>query len=104
MDQTVKKEIIDKLKQSLSDLITGYERLKEENLHLFNENQKLLSINKQKDTEIKKIKDKLETYKLGDAFIANSNSNDLTEKKHDAKIRINRLVKEIDRCITLLSK
>lgn len=88
----------------MSELITLFERTKEENNHLFNENQKLLQTTKQKDEEIKKLKEKLETYKLSNAFIITSDGKELTEKKHDAKIRINRIVKEIDRCISLLNE
>ncbi len=104
MEEQQKREILDILKANLSELITLYERTKEENLHLFNENQKLLAINKQKDEEILKLKEKLETYKLSNAFIITSEGGNITDKKHDAKIRINRIVKEIDRCIALLNR
>ncbi len=104
MSSNEKKEIIEQLRTYLSELITLYERIKEENLQLFNENQKLLQINKEKDKEINKLKEKLETYKLSDAFLITSDSKELSDKKHDAKIRINRIVKEIDRCISLLNK
>ncbi len=100
----MKKEILEQLKSQLSELITLYERTKEENIHLFNENQKLLQINKQKDEEFLKLKETLETYKLSNAFVLVSEGKELSEKKHDAKIRINRIVKEIDKCISLLNK
>lgn len=81
-----------------------YERTKEENLHLFEKNQKLIEKNNQKDKEINKLKEKLETYKLSNAFIITSNEVDISNKKHDAKIRINKIVKEIDRCMALLNR
>ena len=99
-----KNELIGLLKKQLGELITLFERTKEENTHLFNENQKLIKINKQKEEELKKIKNKLETYKLSNAFIITGNGNEISEKKHDAKIKINRIVKEIDQCIALLNK
>jgi len=99
-----RKEIVETLKSHMSELITLFERTKEENNHLFNENQKLLQINKQKDEENQKLKEKLETYKLSNAFVITSDEKELSEKKHDAKIRINRIVKEVDRCISLLNE
>ncbi len=104
MGEEEKREILDLLKARLSELIKLFERTKEENMHLFNENQKLIEKNKEKDQEIKKLKEKLETYKLTNAFIITSEGDDITEKKHEAKIKINRIVKEIDRCIALLNK
>lgn len=104
MNTTEKNEILSNLRTHLSDIITMFERTKEENTFLFNENQKLLKINKQKDEEIKKIKEKLETYKLSNAFIIASEGTNIAEKKHDSKIKINQIVKEIDKCISLLNK
>lgn len=99
-----KQEILQGLKAGITELTRRYERLKEENMHLFNENQKLIEINKQKDIEFKKIKEKLETFKLGEAFVIGSQGSTMQEKKHEAKIKINRILKDIDRCITILSK
>ncbi|MEA3450699.1 MAG: hypothetical protein U9Q83_02205 [Bacteroidota bacterium] len=104
MEEKYKKEIIDLLRVRLSDLITMYERTKEENLHLFKKNQELIEKNNQKDNEINKLKERLETYKLSNAFIITSEGGDISNKKHDAKIRINRIVKEIDRCMALLNR
>lgn len=104
MEEQQKREILEILKDRLSDLITLYERTKEENLHLFEENQRIIEKNNQKDEEILKLKEKLETYKLSNAFIITSGEEDIIEKKHDAKIRINRIVKEIDKCIAFLNQ
>ncbi len=104
MEKNNKRELINSLKQRIADLITLFERIKEENTHLFKENKKLLQTNKQKEEEIKKLKEKLETYKLSNAFVITGEGEDITEKKHDAKIKINRIVKEIDQCIALLNK
>ncbi len=104
MENNNYSELVNKLKKHIADLITLFERTKEENNHLFNENQKLIEINKKKDEEIKKIQDKLETYKLSNAFLITSEGNDISEQRHDAKIKINRIVKEIDQCLALLNK
>jgi len=100
----VKKEILEQLKSQLSELITLYERTKEENIHLFNENQKLIQVLKQKEQNNQKLKEKLETYKLSNAFVITGEGEDISEKKHDAKIKINRLIKEIDQCVSLLNR
>jgi len=99
-----KQEILQSLKSGIYELTRRYERLKEENIHLYNENQKLIEINKQKDIELKKIKEKIEILKLGEAFVISSQGKTMQEKKHEAKLKINKLLKEIDRCITILSK
>ncbi len=104
MEKNNKRELINALKQHIADLIRLIERTKEENAHLFKENQKLLQINNEKEEEIKTLKEKLETYKLSNAFVITGEGKDITEKKHDAKIKINRIVKEIDQCIALLNK
>lgn len=104
MEQVNKIELIGTLKQRMSELITLFERTKEENTHLFNENQKLVKIIKNKNEELQKKQDKLETYKLSNAFVITGEGDNISEKKHDAKIKINRIVKEIDQCIALLNK
>jgi GTP-dependent phosphoenolpyruvate carboxykinase len=104
MSESINNEILAKLKVHLGELITLFERTKEENITLFNENQKLVQTIKQKQEEIIKLQDKLETYKVSNAFVITSDGKDIAEKKHDAKIRINRIVKEIDKCISLLNK
>lgn len=104
MDQIQKKELLDILKSRLSELITLYERIKEENVNLIIQNKKLIELNNQKEEEIQKFKEKLETYKLTNSFILTSDGEELTERKHDAKIKINRLIKEIDSCIALLNR
>lgn len=104
MDQIQKKELLDILKSRLSELITLYERIKEENVNLIIQNKKLIELNNQKEEEIQKFKEKLETYKLTNSFILTSDGEELTERKHDAKIKINRLIREIDSCIALLNR
>ena len=104
VDEIQKRELLDILKTRLSELITLYERVKEENVNLIKQNQKLLELNNKKEEEIQNFKEKLETYKLTNSFILTSEGEDLTERKHDAKIKINRLIKEIDSCLALLNR
>lgn len=86
------------------DLVQKYERLKNENTHLFLENQKLMEIIKNKDIEIKNYKEKIEMLKLGEAFLITSEGQSYSEKRNEAKQKINKLIKEIDRCLTLLNE
>lgn len=104
MDETQKRELLEILKTRLRELITLYERVKEENVNLIEQNKKLIELNNQKEKEIQKLKEKLETYKLTNSFILTSEGENLTERKHDAKIKVNRLIKEIDSCIALLNR
>jgi predicted RNase H-like nuclease (RuvC/YqgF family) len=52
----------------------------------------------QKDKENKEIENKFESLKLA-KIIATSSTD-----SHDAKIKLNRIVREIDKCISLLNK
>jgi len=104
MEEINKTELISLLKKRMSEIITLFERTKEENTRLFNETQKLIEQNNQKEEELQKLQEKLETYKLSNAFVLTGDGKDIVEKKHDARIKINRIVKEIDNCIAMLNK
>lgn len=69
----------------------GHQLLKEENMRL-DEQINLLTISNQDVTK------KLEDLKFAKS-LAGAN-----EDSHEAKIKINRLVREIDKCISLLNK
>jgi hypothetical protein len=93
LDSVIKtlKENIHKFKELHSSAIIENDRLKEE--------IKKLSVEIElKDKENKQLENKYESLKLA-KIIATSSTD-----AHDAKIKLNRIVREIDKCISLLNK
>ena len=90
--------IIDELKQKFQSL---RDRLEEQN----NSNQKLNAENinlgdklREQEKEINELKQQNNTLKLAKAFTAEG------EESQDARLQINRIVREIDKCIALLNR
>ncbi|HSH52927.1 MAG TPA: hypothetical protein VK982_14470, partial [Bacteroidales bacterium] len=74
------------------------ERLKTENAELLKQQNKFKKALKDKESELEFLKNKYNKLKLAKSILAS------TGDKHDAKIKINRIVREIDKCIALLNK
>lgn len=91
------KHTVHELKSKFEKLVELHEASKSENVRLNNENEQLKKELKQKDEELAGCREKLSNMELAKG-IASGESN------HDAKIKINRIVREIDRCIALLNK
>lgn len=87
----VLKENVIKFKELYSVSIADNNRLKQEIAKLSGEIET-------KEKENKELENKYESLKL--AKIIASSSTDA----HDAKIKLNRIVREIDKCISLLNK
>jgi hypothetical protein len=90
--------IIKQLKENISKLITLYKSEKELNKNLTNE----INIkNKDLETYIEnyqEIEKKYESLKLARAL------EDGSESQHNAKIKLNRIIREVDNCIALINK
>lgn len=101
-------QITQNLQEKIDKLISIYERSVEQGEQLFAEKQTLNKLIKEKDAIIEQQKKEIEKLKLGNAIVlSNDNETDeeqLSEMKHEAKIKINRIVKEIDKSIALLNK
>ncbi len=102
-DQTVEK-VSEKAKESVIDtkdkverLISLYEQVKMERDVLFSERTLLQETVDTKDRQIQELEDKNKKLQLAEAFKASSTD------KQDAKQKIGKIVKEIDRCIGLLN-
>ncbi len=97
MDQEP-NEIVNSLKEQISELISLYEKSKEEKESLIHEKLELL----EKIENLKRDKEELDhqynTLKLAKTFAANSGDS------QEAKVKINRIVREIDKCIALLNR
>ncbi len=91
-------EVISVLRNKIKSIISLYEEQKQKNLMLTAKTRELTDKinhleNKIQDTELK-----FNNLKLA-KVIASSDEN-----THDAKIKVNRIVREIDKCIALLNR
>jgi hypothetical protein len=89
---------ITSLKEKIKTIITLYEESKKINKQLTQEKQNLTKEVEEKNTELNDLKIKYETLKLAKTIAASSNDS------HEAKIKVNKIVREIDKCIALLNK
>jgi len=90
--------MVENLKQNFEKLIALYEGEKQKNSELeakYKQSQEALESKGQQIVELKKQIDNL---RLADAFTGNANGTTI------AKERIDKLIKEIDKCISFLEK
>ncbi len=86
------------LKAKIKELISAYEKLKEENLKLSEQKATLENVLQERELAFLELDRKYNQQQLAKAFAASS------EDTHDAKIKVNRIVREIDQCIALLNR
>ena len=88
--------MIEKLRQRIQELISAYETEKQECRRLESELEKATTQNKAYKEQIIELERTIDNLKLADAF--KSGNADNTE----ARKKIDKLIKEIDKCITLM--
>jgi predicted nucleic acid-binding Zn-ribbon protein len=88
--------MIEKLRQRIQQLISAYETERQERKRLESELEKSSMQNKAYREQILELERTIDNLKLADAF--KSGNADNTE----ARKKIDKLIKEIDRCITLM--
>jgi len=64
---------------------------------LYTENKELKDRIRLTEQELNELKNKYNTLKIAKSLMASS------EDKHDARIKVNKMVREIDKCIALLN-
>jgi cell division septum initiation protein DivIVA len=96
--QNSSDDIIASLRNNLKRIINLYEGQKEENRVLQEHNKDLQQKIDTLELKKKELIEKSNNTNLAQAFIEASGSN------HNAKIKVNRIVREIDKCIALLNK
>jgi predicted nuclease with TOPRIM domain len=89
---------INTLKQNFEVVKESHSKTLEENDQLKEEIKKLLAELDDEKKENKQLEKKYESLKLAKVIAASSTD------AHDAKIKLNRIVREIDKCISLLNK
>jgi hypothetical protein len=88
----------DILKSKVKRIVDLYEKEKEKNNLLIKEKQDLTDNYRLAEQKLKDLNTKYNKLKLAKIIVASSN--DL----HDAKLRVNRMMREIDKCIALLNR
>jgi len=89
--------IINSIENKLNNLLSAYQKEKEINLNLSQENIRLLTEIKQKSSEIDDLKDKIKLMSI-------SKSVDVSEGDiRQTKLKINEYIREIDKCIDQLN-
>ncbi len=93
-----KEELINTLQENIHVLQTEFFKQKEEIQGLMKEKGEISEKLKEKEIESQSLETKLNTLKL-----AKSLTGENTDMQ-DAKIKVNNLVREIDKCISLLNR
>lgn len=91
-------EIIKELSENLNHIISLYEKTKEEKKELLDENTNLKKEIQSEQAKIEELKEENQRIKISKQLNSGNGEN------KEVKNRINRLVREIDKCIALLNK
>ena len=91
-------EMVDLLEDKLTKLLLNQEQLLDENRRLKQSEEVLLEKVSRQNLFIKDLEDKHQSLKVANAIVGNK------EDKHLTKIKINTLIREIDKCIIQLSE
>ena len=89
-------EMIEKLKKRIQQLISAYETERAERQRLQTELDKAVTQNEDYRKQITELERTIDNLKLADAFKAGNADN------AEAKKKIDKLIQEIDKCITLM--
>lgn len=92
------KDIVGTFKDKVKKLLSLYNDLKVKNTELKKQTEEYKIQIKNKEAELDFLKNKYNKLKLAKSLLASSGDS------HDAKIKINGIVREIDKCIALLNR
>ena len=91
-------DTFEQLQFRIRQLIEMYEKEKSANELLSREKTDIQEQVRLKQDKLKDLEEKYNKLKISKALIASS------EDVHDAKLKVNRMVREIDKCIALLNR
>ncbi len=91
-------DAFEQLQNRVRQLIGMYEKERSENRQLNRERLELQEQIRLGEEKLKDIEEKYNKLKISKALLASS------EDMHDAKLKVNRMVREIDKCIALLNR
>ncbi len=92
-------EIFSSLRQRIKSIISLYEEQKKQNIELRRKNQELNERVGTLENKIEELDRKYETIKIAKVL-----SSVPDEDVHTTKLQVNRIVREIDKCIALLNR
>jgi hypothetical protein len=95
---TDNESLVNSLEVKINKLVTLHDQLKKDNERLLSENGEFLENIKLKDIELRDLHGKYENLKLAKHLVSGG------DDTHEAKLKVNRIVREIDKCIALLNK
>lgn len=90
-------EILGTLRSRIKELMSLLETERSETKKLKEENHQLIKLKTQHEKQINELEHKNNTLKIAKAMAMDG------EEIHDARIKVNRMVREIDKCIALLN-
>jgi len=90
-------EIVNKLETKLSKLLSQYTVLQQENIKLLQQKSNFEQQLSKQHQLINDLEDKYNSLKIANAMVGSK------EDKHLTKLKINTLIREIDKCIVQLS-
>ena len=90
-------EAVHLLESKLKILLSNYEFLKEENQVLLQDNAKLQCLLQEKELELSEKQEAFKTLKIAKTMQGSN------ENTRATKLKINTLIREIDKCISLLN-
>jgi uncharacterized coiled-coil DUF342 family protein len=91
-------EKVDLLRTKVMQLVLSGEKISSEKQELANEISRLKEENNELKTIINNLEERIKIIKLAKSL------SETDEKSKQAKLRINELVREIDKCISILNK
>jgi len=91
-------EIMRDVKDRMHQIISLYQNMKEEKRRLVHEKMDLMERVESLSQENEQLKHRYNTLKLAKSISGEE------QNSHQAKIKINQIVREIDKCISLLNK
>jgi len=90
-------QIVNDLEAKLSKILGRQAMLQEENIRLLQENKQLQQEVEKRDRELKNLENRYESLRVAKTMVGSK------EDKHVTKLKINTLIREIDKCIVQLS-
>ena len=95
---SAQEDALELLQQRVERFLELYSSRKSENEQLKRQNMELEEKIQLSQEKLKDLEEKNNKLKISKALIASS------KDEHDAKLKVNRLVREIDKCIALLNR
>jgi hypothetical protein len=92
--------VVTSLESKIEKLIHLHRKSQEEAMRLAEQNKKLINSIEQQQLRINELDEKNKIIKLASSLSGDGSG----EKMSDVKLKINELVREIDKCVSLLNK